>query len=92
MKINVQGKILIISLIIISTFDFYSCSCSCTESQTQISEQVLNRSNHFIISKVGKDYFDKYIKPDFQETKKFSRILIWFTALKYLTNPMSILK
>jgi len=30
----------------------------------------LNKANKYIIANVGKDYFDKYIKPDFQDTKK----------------------
>jgi hypothetical protein len=30
----------------------------------------LNKANRYIISKVGKDYFDKYIKPDLQNSKR----------------------
>ncbi|HSD62196.1 MAG TPA: PepSY domain-containing protein [Ignavibacteriaceae bacterium] len=40
------------------------------ESQSVVPGDVLKKSNQFIISKVGQEYFDKYIKPDFQETKK----------------------
>jgi Peptidase propeptide and YPEB domain len=72
MKIGTAGKILLTGLVLSGTFTFYTCSCSCTESQSEIPKQVLNRSNHFIISKVGQDYFDKYIKPDYQDTRKIS--------------------
>jgi hypothetical protein len=70
MIIKIIGKGLIIALAVIGTLTLYTCSCSCIESQNDIPEQVLNNSNRFIISKVGQDYFDKYITPDFQDTKK----------------------
>jgi hypothetical protein len=70
MKIYSKGKILVTGLAILSAVTIYACSCSCTDSQSTVPDQVLKNSNNFIISKVGQDYFDKYIKPDFQNTKK----------------------
>ena len=67
---NSTGKILIAGLILIGTVTFFACSCSCTDSQSSVPDQVLKNSNEFIISKVGKDFFDKNIKPDFQNSKK----------------------
>lgn len=67
---NSAGKILIAGLVLIGTVTFFACSCSCTDSQSSVPDQVLKNSNQFIISKVGKDFFDKNIKPDFQNTKK----------------------
>jgi hypothetical protein len=70
MKLNFTGKILLTILILGSAITFYSCSCGCLESQSIVPGDVLKKSNQFIISKTGQEYFDKYIKPDFQETKK----------------------
>jgi hypothetical protein len=70
MILSSTGKILIASLAIIGAVTFFACSCSCTDSQSSVPDQVLKNSNQFIISKVGKDFFDKNIKPDFQNTKK----------------------
>lgn len=70
MKFNSTGKILTAGLSIIAAVTFFACSCSCTDSQSSVPDQVLKNSNEFIIAKVGKDFFDKNIKPDFQNTKK----------------------
>ena len=49
----------------------YSCSCSsCSKEElTEVPEVVLNKANDFIISKTGKEFFNKYITPDFARTK-----------------------
>jgi hypothetical protein len=70
MKFNFTGKILVTVISTLSAFAIYACSCSCTESQSNVPDIVLKNSNRFIVSKVGLDFFEKYINPDFQETKK----------------------
>ena len=43
-----------------------SCSCGCGSADAaDVPLNVLNKANDFIISKTGKDFFDKYITPDF---------------------------
>jgi hypothetical protein len=87
MKLQTAAKIFITGLAFIGTFTFYTCSCSCTESQTQIPEQVLNKSNDFIISKIGRDYFDKYIKPDYQDSRKISSHYDMVYSFKIPSKP-----
>lgn len=70
MIINIACRMVQSLLMVISAFIFYQCSCSCINSQSEIPEQVLNKANRYIIAKVGKDYFDKYIRPDFQDSKR----------------------
>ena len=67
---NITRSIIQSLLIVTCSFIFYQCSCGCVNSQSEIPDQILNRANRYIISKVGKDYFDKYIKPDLQNSKK----------------------
>ncbi len=72
MNFNSIGKILIAILAGLVGVTFLACSCSYTDSQSNVPENVLKRSNSFIVSKVGQEFFDSYIKPDFQETKKIN--------------------
>ncbi|HKB84987.1 MAG TPA: hypothetical protein VKD08_02370 [Ignavibacteriaceae bacterium] len=72
MKFSIPGKILITGLAAVVSITLIACSCSCTDSQSNVPDTVLKSSNQFIISKVGQDFFDKYIKPDFQNTKKIA--------------------
>ena len=72
MNLKFTGKILIAGLALIGTAAFYSCSCSCTDSQSTVPDKILKNSNNFIISRVGQDFFEKYIKPDFQDTKEIN--------------------
>ncbi len=64
------GKILMFGVILSSIITYYSCSCSCMESQSVVPGDILKKSNQFIVSKVGQNYFDKFIKPDVQDIKK----------------------
>lgn len=66
-------KLIFISVSFIFTLLIgYSCSCSsCSkDEQSEVPEEVLNKANDFIISKTGKEFFNKYITPDFTRTKK----------------------
>lgn len=48
-------------------------SCSCTPCQqkdeSQIPINILQKTDHFIISKTGEDFFKKYITADFSQSK-----------------------
>ncbi len=48
----------------------YSCSCSsCSRNeQVEVPNDILNKANDFIMSKTGKEFFSKYITPDFART------------------------
>jgi len=70
MKVKNAGKILIIILALAGTAVFYSCYCSYSDSQVSIPDRVLKNSNNFIISRVGKEFFEKYIKPDFKDIQE----------------------
>ncbi len=72
MKFNYTGKIIIGLLAIFAGVTFFSCSCSRADSQSNVPENILKSSNRFIVSMVGQELFDNYIKPDFQETKKIN--------------------
>jgi hypothetical protein len=72
MNFNSTGKILIGLQAVIAGVTFFACSCSCTDSQSNVPDNVLKKSNGFIVSRVGQDFFDNYIKPDFRETKKIN--------------------
>lgn len=70
MILNNTIKILVFGILLSVVVTFYSCSCSCMESQSSIPENVLQKSNQFVVSKVGQDYFDKFIKPDILDIKR----------------------
>ncbi len=72
MNFNFTGKILIGLLAVIAGVTLFACSCSCTDSQSNVPDNVLKNSNRFIVSRVGQEFFDNYIKPDFRETKKIN--------------------
>ncbi len=47
-------------------FGLNSCSCGCgTADASDVPLSVLNKANNFIITRTGKEFFDKYITPDF---------------------------
>lgn len=53
----------------------YSCSClSCGKSDymIQVPDSIFSKANKFIISAVGKDFFDKYIHPDYINSRSFN--------------------
>ncbi|HEY6906612.1 MAG TPA: PepSY domain-containing protein [Ignavibacteriaceae bacterium] len=87
MILNLYGKILIAGFVIIGSVVLYSCSCSCTDSESNVPDPVLKNSNEFVISKVGKDFFDKNIKPDFQETKKIGSNYYMVYSFKMPDKP-----
>ncbi len=72
MNFNSIIKILIGLLAVSAGITFFACSCSCTDSQSTVPDNVLKSSNRFIVSRVGQEFLDNYIKPDFQETKKIN--------------------
>jgi hypothetical protein len=60
----------ILLTIFISSFLFVAC---CTSSNISIQdrnipEKIQIKTNEFIISKTGKEFFDKYLKPDYNKT------------------------
>ena len=87
MNLKFTGKILIAGLALIGAAAFYSCSCSCTESQSTVPDKILKNSNNFIISRVGKDFFDKYIKPDYKDTKQIDSKYYMVYSFKIPDKP-----
>ncbi|MDP4116876.1 MAG: hypothetical protein Q8903_12115 [Bacteroidota bacterium] len=63
--------ILIIVTLLFSSFVLNACKCGACQKQeeTEVPYSVLEKANKFIISKTGKDFFEKYISPDFTRTK-----------------------
>ena len=61
------------SLLLVFTVYFlsYSCSCStCTKKEeVNIPDHILKNANNFVISKTGEEFYNKYITPDFTNTK-----------------------
>ncbi len=72
MNLNSLRKILIGVLAVFAVITFFACSCSCTDSQSNIPDNIFKSTNRFIVSRVGQEFFDNYITPDFQETKKIN--------------------
>lgn len=72
MKRKTAGKIFILILAVTVSAVIYSCSCSYSNPQISIPDRVLKKSNDFIVSRVGKDFFEKYIKPDFRDIKEIN--------------------
>jgi hypothetical protein len=87
MKIKLRGKYLILILLIAGTTVFYSCSCSYTDAQTAIPEKVLKNSNDFIVSRVGKEFFNKYIKPDYKDIKEINSKYYMVYSFKMPEKP-----
>ena len=63
--------IVLFMVIILATLTITSCSCLSCEKQeeAEVPLNILEKSNNFIISKTGKDFFDKNITADFFRTK-----------------------
>lgn len=61
----------LVALIILSTaFVLNSCSCSCgIADATDVPLSVLNKANDFIIARTGRQFFEKYVTPNFINTK-----------------------
>jgi hypothetical protein len=87
MKIKSTGKILFLLLAVAGTVVLYSCSCSCTDSQKNVPDTVLKNSNDFIVSRVGEDFFNKYIKPDFRDTKEIKSKYYMVYSFKIPDKP-----
>ena len=62
---------LVIVLLVLFSFFHSGCSCSpCSENEsTEIPLNVLNKSDKFIISRTGDEFFKKYITVDFSQSK-----------------------
>lgn len=59
-------KVCAVFLLSIASMALYSCSCGCGAGNTSdVPLSVLTRANDFIITRTGKDFFDKYITADF---------------------------
>lgn len=74
MKINMIYKFSIFSvglIVVMAAVIFSSCKCfSCGDQEdAEVPVEVLAKADSFIISKTGKDFFDKYITVDFFRTK-----------------------
>jgi hypothetical protein len=52
-------------------FNICSCSCSCASKDevTKVPADVMQKSDAFIKSRTGDEFFEKYITPDFHLTK-----------------------
>jgi hypothetical protein len=62
---NIALTILSAILLLTSTFLFNSC-CNCgAGNASDVPLSILVKSNDFIINKTGKDFFNKYITPEF---------------------------
>lgn len=67
-----KSRYIIIILFMISLSVLLSaCKCSSCQKQeeTEVPYSVLQKADQFIMSKTGKDFFEKYISPDFTRTK-----------------------
>ncbi|GAB4289056.1 MAG: hypothetical protein Kow0098_06800 [Ignavibacteriaceae bacterium] len=86
MNLNLFPKIFSIFLAAsVSLVYLQSCSCSsCGNQEAEVPFEVLNSANKFIISKTGKEFFDKYITPDFYHTSKDS---IFYNLVYRLYDP-----
>lgn len=66
------------------TFDFLLVSCSgssCVKDEAIIPPDILEKSNQFIISLTGEDFFNKYISPDLTKSNEVS--IGYFLAYKF---------
>jgi hypothetical protein len=58
----------ILILLSASSIVFLSCSCNCgLPDKTDVPLSVLTKANDFVISKTGKDLFQKYFSPEFEK-------------------------
>ncbi len=87
MRFISTGNILTFALSLAGAITLYACSCSCTESQSTVPDQILRNSNNFIKSKVGEDFFDKYIRADFHDTKEINSKYYMVYTLKIPEKP-----
>jgi hypothetical protein len=87
MKSQTTGKIIVAVLAVLSGVTFFACSCSCTDSQSNVPDNIFKSSNSFIVSRVGQDFFDNYIKPDYTATKKIKSKYFMVYELKMPDKP-----
>ena len=76
MKKNKRFFLFIFSLILFAGISIASYSCKCRACSNQeeavVPLEVLAKADSFVISKTGKEFFDKYISVDFYQTKHAS--------------------
>jgi len=70
-SIKKLAVILSVVLTLISISLLTSCKCRACEDKEQgtVPLEVLTKADSFVISSTGKDFFEKYITPDFARTK-----------------------
>jgi hypothetical protein len=66
-------RVCLFLLPLLFTITVFVSGCRCTSCQKQeettVPYTVLDKANKFIISKTGREFFEKYISPDFTRTK-----------------------
>lgn len=79
-KLFYQKKNNFIFVLILIVVNVVSCSFnSQNENQNKIPQNIIEQADEFIISKCGREFFDKYIKLDFEQSKFVSS----FYLMKY---------
>ncbi len=73
-----KNNFILISILFV--VNLISCSFNGqNENQNQIPQNIINKADEFIIAKCGKEFFDKYISIDFNQSKFVSS----FYLMKY---------
>ena len=66
LRLTILFNFCTVLVLFLSVFILESCSCNCgARNSSDVPLSVLTKANDFIISKTGKEFFDKYITPEF---------------------------
>jgi hypothetical protein len=84
-----QKKVFLVSAIVVLLLTVFATTV--VHAQNDIPSSIVEKSNQFIISKVGQDFFDKYIKMDYNQSKYYPPDEYYLQHpeghAKYLENP-----
>ncbi len=65
---------IIISFVLVSSLGFLFSACHCgacaQKQETEVPLEILQKANSYISAQTGREFFEKYIAPDFVKTKK----------------------
>lgn len=63
------SAVILIALISLATLTSCKCRACSDQEEATVPSEILAKADSFIISSTGKDFFKKYITPDFSRTK-----------------------
>lgn len=63
-------RVLLSYLFVIQLILFYSCTCSTCGNNSDVPDEIFNKTNSYLIQQLGADFFELYIFPNYEQSLK----------------------